>query len=886
MEVITTHTNADFDSLASMVAAKKLYPNAVMVFPGSQERSLRDFFIHSTLYALEIERVKNIDFQDVTRMILVDTRQVSRIGKFSEIVGKPDLEIHIYDHHPPSPEDIHGSVEVVAEVGATVTLLVHLIQEKKIEITPDEATAMMLGLYEDTGNLTFPSTKEEDFRAAGFLIRHGANLNVLSNIITRELTAEQVFLLNDLIQSATRYRIHGVDIVIAQASVDRYIGDIAVLAHKLIDMENLDALFVLVLMENRVTLIGRSRIEEVNVGEVAAEFGGGGHPTAASATMKGMALIEAHVRLMKALQEMVRPKRLARDIMIYPVKTIDPDRTLEEAGEILTRYNLNAMPVLHHANVVGLIYKQIVEKAIHHGLKGAPVKEYMTTEFSVVSSDAPFSRIQELIIGQNQRLVPVIEKDDLVGTISVGDLMRGLQEEMMKSVDLFSAPEGQPLYARKKVLSKLMEERLPERIRKLLIEFGNVGDELGYSVYAVGGFVRDLMMGVENFDIDIVVEGDGIRFAEIVEKKEACHIRTHKKFGTAIILFPDRLKVDVATARLEIYDAPAALPTVETGSIKMDLYRRDFTINTLAIQLNPKAFGELIDFFGGVKDIKDKVIRVLHNLSFVEDPTRVFRAIRFEQRLGFQIAKHTQNLMKNAVKVGFMERLSGGRVLSEFILILQEDNPVPALKRMKDFDLLRFLHPHLTFDEEVEGFFERIHHVSSWFDLLFLEEEYERWRIYLYGLTDFLKPVEVEQLCQRLSINESSRKKIMGGKHQADQVLLRIYSWIMADYQPKRSEIYTILDPLPTEAKLFMMAKTTDTVTRRYISLYFTQLKDAKTLLRGADLIHMGIQPGPSIRKTLNDLLKARLDEQVTTRQDEMEFVGRGKRMGSWTTAM
>ncbi len=171
----------------------------------------------------------------------------------------------------------------------------------------------------------------------------------------------------------------------------------------------------------------------------------------------------------------------------------------------------------------------------------------------------------------------------------------------------------------------------------------------------------------------------GSDLAEEFEKKFTCRIRTHKKFGTAIILFPDGLKVDVATARLEVYDSPAALPTVEKGPIKMDLYRRDFTINTLAIQLNPRAFGELIDFFGGVKDIKEKVIRVLHNLSFVEDPTRVFRAIRFEQRLGFQIGKHTQNLMKNAVKMGFMERLSGGRVLSEFILILQEDNPIPAL---------------------------------------------------------------------------------------------------------------------------------------------------------------------------------------------------------------
>jgi tRNA nucleotidyltransferase (CCA-adding enzyme) len=223
---------------------------------------------------------------------------------------------------------------------------------------------------------------------------------------------------------------------------------------------------------------------------------------------------------------------------------------------------------------------------------------------------------------------------------------------------------------------------------------------LGVSVYAVGGFVRDILLRVENLDVDIVVEGDGIRFAEEFEKKFHCRIRTHKKFGTAIILFPDGLKVDVATARWEVYDSPAALPTVESASIKMDLYRRDFTINTLAIQLNPSAFGEQIDFFGGVKDIKEKVIRVLHNLSFVEDPTRVFRAIRFEQRFGFQIGKHTQHLMKNALKVGFLERLSGGRVFSELILLLQEETPLPALRRMRDFHLFHFLHPTLKFDEQ------------------------------------------------------------------------------------------------------------------------------------------------------------------------------------------
>jgi tRNA nucleotidyltransferase (CCA-adding enzyme) len=876
MEVITTHTNADFDSLASMLAAKKLYPSAVLVFPGSQERSLRDFFIHSTLYAFEVERMKNIDLQEVRRLILVDTRQISRIGKFSEVVSNSDVEIHIYDHHPPSSDDLHGSLEVVSEVGATTTLLLSLLRERGMEITPDEATVMLLGIYEDTGNLTFPSTKEEDLTAAGYLIRKGANLNVLSNVITKELTAEQVFLLNDLIQSANRYNIHEIDVVIAQAAVDHYIGDIAVLVHKLKDIENLDVLFVLVRMEDRIYFIGRSRLEEVNVADIASEFGGGGHPTAASATLKGMTLIDAHDRLVKVLKEMVRPRRVARDVMVYPVKTIEPERTLEEAGEMLTRYNLAILPVLHEGHVVGLISKQVVERAFHHGLQGSPVKEYMTTEFPTVAPDTSFSRIQELIIGQNQSLLPVLEKDRLVGTISVGDVMRVLQEQMLKSVKGPPTLESQPLHPRKKMISKLMQERFPERVHDLLMEFGRIGDELGYSVYAVGGFVRDLLMRVENFDVDIVVEGDGIRLAEEVEKKFPCRIRTHKKFGTAIILFPDGLKVDVATARLEVYDSPAALPTVERGSTKMDLYRRDFTINTLAIQLNPKAFGELIDFFGGVRDIKEKVVRVLHNLSFVEDPTRVFRAIRFEQRLGFQIGKHTQNLMRNAVKMGFMDRLSGGRILSELILILQEENPTPALKRMRDFNLFHFLHPHLKCDEEVENLFEQIHHVVSWFDLLFLDERYERWFIYFYGLIDFLKEGEIHEICQRLAMNDKIRGKVVEGKRQADQSLLQLFSWINSEFQPKRSEIYAALDPLPTEAKLFMMAKTTQMTSRRYISLYFTQLKDTKPLLKGRDLVQMGIKPGPSIRKRLADLLKARLDEQVITRQDEMEYLSKG----------
>jgi tRNA nucleotidyltransferase (CCA-adding enzyme) len=200
---------------------------------------------------------------------------------------------------------------------------------------------------------------------------------------------------------------------------------------------------------------------------------------------------------------------------------------------------------------------------------------------------------------------------------------------------------------------------------------------------------------------------------------------------------------------------------------------------------------------------------------------------------------------------------------------------------MRDFNLFHLLHPKLKLDEQAEALFEQIHHVISWFDLLFLEERYERWLIYFYAFVDLLKEGEIEELCQRLAMNDKLKKRVSEGKLQADQALLQIFSWINTDRRPKRSEIYNVLEPLSTESKLFMMAKTTQVSTRRYISLYFTQLKDTKSLLRGTDLIQIGIKSGPSIKKALTGLLKARLDEQVITRQDEIEYITKAQGMES-----
>ncbi|MFQ5586754.1 MAG: bifunctional oligoribonuclease/PAP phosphatase NrnA, partial [Thermodesulfobacteriota bacterium] len=308
VELIVSHTNADFDTIASMLAAKKLYPEATLAFPGSLEKGVRDSF-DKLDFPYPVEKAKGIDLDGIRRLILVDIRHPARIGRFKEIIGREDVEIHIYDHHPPTTDDIKGALEVTNRYGSTTTILTLIIKEKNIPLTPTEATILMLGIYEDTGALSYPSTTTEDYEAAAFLLSHGADLTKVSNLLKRDLTPKEVSLLNDLIQSAVNYNICGVDVLVAEMSPEGYKGEIAMFAHKLVEVKEAECLFLLVGMEDRVHLVARNRVRDVDVGAVAHELGGGGHPTAASATLKGVTLIEVKERLLEVLERHISPKR-------------------------------------------------------------------------------------------------------------------------------------------------------------------------------------------------------------------------------------------------------------------------------------------------------------------------------------------------------------------------------------------------------------------------------------------------------------------------------------------------------------------------------------------------------------------------------------------------
>ena len=867
MEVITTHLNADFDCLGSMVAAKKLYPQAKIVFPGSQEKNVRDF-LQQVDFSFEFETPKSVDIHQITRLIIVDTKQAERIGEFANIIHKPYLKIHLYDHHPSNQKDFEAELEIVEDTGATTTIFVRLLRNQNIELTPMESTVLALGIYEDTGSLTFTSTCEEDLKAVAYLLSKGADLSIISEFIDREMTPIQVRLLNDLMLSKKELIIEGTSIVIAKSSSKRYIGDAAYIVHKWKEMENLDVVFALIRMDTKIHLVARSRGVMVNVGKIAAEFSGGGHPYAASASIKEMTLIEAEETLINVLYKHIQEAHIARRIMSAPVLAVEKGRTIKYTKTLLDGYTVNTLLILDSdGKPLGYITRQIVQRAIFHGLENEHVQDYMLTDVKTVDPDTPFSEIELLMIQRPQKILPVVDSaGHAIGVITKNDILKVLQEFTLDQLAYHTDPER----AHTRNVRRLMDERLPKPVLTLLRDIGQLGDDLGYPVYVVGGFVRDLILRAEeNLDVDIVVEGDGVNFAKALAKHVHARVKIHRKFCTAVVIFPDGFKIDVATARTEHYEYPAAMPIIRLGSIRLDLLRRDFTVNALAIKLNRKSFGKVYDYFGGQRDLKEKVIRVLHSLSFVEDPTRAFRAIRFEQRFHFRIGNFTLNLIKNAVKKGFISKLGGKRVFNELYIIFSEPSPIGILERMYELQVLQAINPNLGSLEEIRRLFRSIRAVVAWYELLYREEPIGDWVLYFLGFIDKLNDHQMQEFCEYLKITNKVMHKIRMARNGYQCIERPLHDKF---HTLQNSDIYRVFHHLPIESILFWMAKTKQEFVKKAISIYLSKLRDVTTVINGKDLVELGLRPGPIFQDILSEVLDAKLNGEISTQEQELEL--------------
>ncbi|MBS4030782.1 MAG: CBS domain-containing protein [Clostridiales bacterium] len=862
MIAVTTHQNADFDALASMVAATKLYPQSQPVFPGGLNQNVHEFV---TLYrdVLNIKYQKEIDFSAVELLVVTDTKQKNRIGLFVKHLANIP-EIHIYDHHPDTDNDITAHQLVYEEIGATTTLILERIFAKNIPLSPFEATLFALGIYEDTGCLTFDSTTMRDVAALHRLWEIGVNLRVVNEFLNRPLSEEQRSILDHMLTATEYHELRGVRVAVTTADSANYVNGLALLTHKLIEIEDVDVVFSVVSMEDRIYVVGRSRMEHFDLGRVLAVFGGKGHPRAASATVKGSSLAEVREKLVGTLYREILPVTTAKEMMSTPVRTIAADTTVDKARELMMRYGHSGFPVTENEKLVGIISRRDLEKAGHHGLGHAPVKGYMNKKPLTVPHDVSVKKVQQMMIENNVGRLPVMEDGSIVGIVTRTDVLRNLEGGAKVTCNGESS-----IPADGDDITPLINERLPKESQSLLLLIGQKADMENVSVYAVGGFIRDLLLNIPNQDLDLVVEPEAIPFAQTLNDLLGGQLKTHEQFGTAQINLPDGRQIDLVTSRQEFYARPAALPEVEQSSLKNDLFRRDFTINTLACSLNSPRFGRLYDFFHGISDLEKGLIRTLYNLSFVEDPLRLLRAIRFEQRFSFTIEETTFSLVENAVQTRTLEKVSKERIYEELKLALLEEKAPEILVRYFELGLDALIFPGVRFENKLSRRLFAVREMLSWVKRRWADAAPLTEAVYLSAVLLEAPFQEARHLCRRLRLHKDERERIMA----VVEAVPRLKTLFLAEKSLTPSEIFYALDGQPVETLLMLQAECEESRIWEYTSLYWEKLRHLQGHVSGRDLLELGYSPGPRFQQILRSVHEERLNGRIQGKEEELAYI-------------
>jgi tRNA nucleotidyltransferase (CCA-adding enzyme) len=844
VDVIVTHANTDFDAFAAMLAARRLYPGAVVALSGSLNRNVRDFY---RLHAEELGIVEQgrVNLDAVGRLIVVETSHPARLGDFERVARDPGVEVVLFDHHGEEELDWVRPENVVrSDDGALTTTMVSILAEREVEVSPLEATVFALGIHEDTGSLSYAGVSLRDAEALAWCLRHGASQAMVAQYLHAPLGETERGLLDALLAAAETHRIDGFDVLVSALSWPKYVEGISNLAHKLVDVTDCRGLVVLVEMDGRVFCVVRARVAELDAAAVAAALGGGGHAQAASAIHRG-SLAEAKTVVLEALPGAVRRRSTAADIMSRPARFVSPDDTVAHAMVLCQRHRQSAMQVGQPRKLAGIVTREDLDKAIAHGLSHAPVKSVMTSDAVTCEEDTPLPEVMRLVAASEAGRVPVVRNGEVVGVVTRSDLLAALDEPLGAEEE----PGGPDLGERLLALESL--QTVFEAVQAVSEPFDGV--------YLVGGAVRDVLMGEPNFDVDIAVEGDGISLGRALAQSLGGRFVPHEKFGTAIVLYGNGGRVDVATARTEFYDYPGALPTVEQASIRQDLYRRDFTINAMAVSLKGADFGRLVDYFGGLRDLSQGVVRVLHNLSFIDDPTRIFRAIRYETRYGFRMDAHTLGLARACVEMDLVGELSSSRVRDELQALLSEERVGDSIRRLAELGIDRAIHPHLAADEEAVRMIEEVDRVRDVY-----APEAPAWRLRLAVLARRLSSTEVLAWAEGLKLRRRDAERIA----DAVTVAPRLRELAASTKQP--AELWIKVAPHDPDGALLALAQSKGRARKR-LEHYFEKLRNVRLEISGGDLAALGLGESPQVGAVLEELRRRKLNGELDGRAAELE---------------
>lgn len=915
MDLILCHTTTDFDALGAAVGLTRLKPGAKLVLTGGAHPAVRDFLaLHRDEYAL-IER-RSVNPKRIQSLVVVDTSSRDRLGKAAEWLDLPHLtSLEVYDHHWDSQSDIPATKTYIQAVGATTTLIVEQLQQTSILLTTAEATVMALGIHVDTGSLTYDQTTPRDAAALAWLMSQGASVRQIAEYVDPGLSPQLQALLTQALDNLQSQDYLGYKISWVLLKTKDFVPGLSGLASRLVELTESDALLLAAeypgredeeekgrkkqeenITSSRLILIGRSRIEGTHLNQLFQPLGGGGHSQAASVRIRDVNALAILEQLVNQLKSQIQEPLTARELMSSPVRTIRPETTISEAQRILLRYGHSGLSVVNENDqLVGVVSRRDLDLALHHGFGHAPVKGYMTHNVKTITPQTSLPEIESLMVTYDIGRLPVLENGELVGIVTRTDVLRQLHQG--KGTEDWGLRTGEkscllPVPNPQSIIPNL-RGRLAPPLWELLTKAAQEAQERGWHLYLVGGAIRDLLLAdpakpLLLKDIDLVVDGfhrsadvgAGVTLAQALQNLYSnVRLDVHGAFQTAALLWHndpilDSLWVDIATARTEFYPYPAANPEVEASSIRQDLYRRDFTINAMAVRLTASRSGELplLDFFGGLLDLQSQQIRVLHANSFIEDPTRIYRAVRFAVRLNFEIETQTEAYIRYALESGVYDRsLSQNtkapalqtRLKAELKQILQAPYWERALQLLASLGALRCIHPHLNLDKTL---WWQVRLIDRWLRRFDSDKRLEHWQMRLEVLIAQLRSEERGKVATYLQLPQDSIDRL----EQLAQAQANVVESL-----PKfnrKSEIVQLLRQykLPT---LALIAIHSPRAIRRPIWKYFTTWAEVQAPINGNDLKQLCYKPGPQYREILDAILAATLDGVIQDKADAIAFL-------------
>ena len=860
IELIAFPHNADIDLLGAARCLLIAFPRAVLLHPVRLNQNAWEFARKQEWF--RTVKFNDLDFSKVRKVHLLGITLPRHNPELVDQLARTTPACILYSHKSARLPFKYENRSIRS--GSTTSFMLHFYIKQTNNLNKEDSTLFTLAITEKTWAGLSNKTSRLDLALLAQLRNSKVSASRISNNVVLGLREGQTGLYQRMLKSIEDIHPGNWPVSLISVNSTGQVQDLEPVVDAIWSDISPPIMIICITSGNFSRVWARSNVAEVDLADVFKDFRPRFNRNWVCFNISGSSHELASLSIKEYLNRYIPQDLTAEKIMSVAPQCIEWESTVDQAMNLMLKFNIMSLIVQKDNEFAGLITRRDLDRAMQMNLLDSPIGPYVPTSIPAVGPNTPVRVLKTIMVRYNLTRLPVIADGKVVGIISARELLRSLTDALPLPPDFLPLAEQTQLPPVSEI-EEAIKRVFSLKVLHLLSKIGKEAEKAGLNVYAVGGFVRDLLLERCNLDIDIVVIGDAMPFARHLSQELACDFKVFDRFHTARIYLED-MKIDFSSARIEHYANPGALPQIEFSGLSNDLFRRDFTINALALSLNPGSMFELKDFFGGYSDLKQKKVKILHSFSFIEDPTRLFRALRFARRFNFSLEKDTRRAFDLAIHRDCVNKLSKKRIGSEISRCLNEDKPHKMVEELFLAGLMQTLSPELHDISMLPGRFRLVRGLIKRFRVL--NEEIDEEALLWAGLLSAISLNQALAILEAMGTPHSRQVKVCSILQSLEQVPSALTEIECDD----RINLYHLLCDRPIEALLALMAYSLEKHNSRKILLFIGQLREIKPEVNGEDLISVGIPPGAHMRQIFKKILESKLQGQLLTREKELEI--------------